>query len=189
LIDMDTPIQNQPNGNQFTDAVLKLIRLEIGGSLTSAQLNWTLEALKRFILPEYFRSGEPQDDADLAIQAQIVASDIEEAWSGLTGAEKWAWVLRRAYLTRLQPLYETASALAKAKAGRATISDADARQAKNTLEALQKITERMQVVAPGTWRELAEIISEIQVNCKYTLGQGGGISLEMAHFLSNQKAA
>jgi hypothetical protein len=183
---METISSNTIPLSQFTEAVLKLIPMEITESLSSAQLNWTLEALKRYILPAFYRSGAPESETELAVQAHIVADDIAEELKGLTGGKKWAWFLRKAYLARLQPIYEEASALAKAKCLGMNLSQADNKHAKDILERLPIIERQMQAVAPGTKRELGEIFSEIKMNCRYVLGQSGGVSLEIGHFMVNR---
>jgi hypothetical protein len=182
---MDNHDHPKPASEQFSRAVLELIGAEIGRSMSKAQTDWALQAFKRYILPDYFRQGEPQNEAELKLQAQIVASDILEEWQGLSGAEKWAWMLRKTYLARLQPLCETAWGLAKAKSSQTPISEADIQRAREILDTLQSVRKQMQAVAPATLRELSEVISEIRVNCKYALGQGEGTSLEINRYISS----
>jgi hypothetical protein len=181
---MNNHDQPQPTGDQFSRVVLELIGAEISRSLSKAQAEWAWQAFERYILPGYFRQGEPEDEAELKLQAQIVAGDINEEWQGLSGVEKWAWMLRKTYLARLQPLYEAAWRLAEAKSSQTPINETELQRARDTLDTLQIMRKQMQTVAPHTLKELSEVISEIQMNCKYALGQGEGTSLEINRNIS-----
>lgn len=176
---------NQPDYNQFFHEVMSQISAHIGRNLNPAQAAWAAEAFRVSILPETYHSAAPETQADLILQARSVAEEILSEWSGLDGSRKWRWILSKAYACQLLPLSRESFRLAQAfHAG--DRSEQIRSRARVVERRLSAILQGMDQDAPLHRRALADMVSEIVLDCRYAQGMGEGVSLRMGHILQRQ---
>ncbi len=176
---------NQPTFEAFAAAVMERLAAELRSGLSKAQSDWAWNAFQRFILPEYFRSGEPATEESLRAQVEMTADDILADWRALDGQGKWQWIVRKTYACRLEPLSREAFTLAEARYRKAAPGAEIAGRALKIRRLLVEIGEEMQRHAPAARRELADLISETTLDCLYAQGIQGGLSLRFSRLVKS----
>lgn len=180
-------MNQNPGLEQFQRAVMDRIYYPLGVGLSPAQTAWALEAFRISILPEYFRSGEPENEVSLNTQAQIVVEDILSEWQLLDAAGKWSWILHKAYGCQLLLLTRAAFTLAQARFSGTTSPQEVARQAQAVEQRLEQVVADMERFVPAVRSDLAEVISETLLDSHYARGMGENVSLRMGHVIGAAK--
>jgi hypothetical protein len=179
---------DRPELDQFVREVYKRVRTELLWSMSDEQKKWTEYTMQQIILPVYFESGEPEDDDELQLQAEMIAEDFREEWRGLNEEQQWVWVQRKVYLTRLLPLHRASMELVEAHQGKGGSVAERTKMAEQIADEVNLIVKEMDEGAPDIGNDLAEITSTILLNTQYILHQGAFTSLEIGRYLRKRAA-